>query len=355
MAATHSPATVLNLLKKAKKAYQKNEPEPKEEAEFRHTKIVHGLTRLRKFASKKDDAAQKPFAKEKQALLKEMKEHFKKLKAGQKEDPNKAQLPKYLKKFTALMIAVEKLQLQTLEEGEEDVNLEDLPDQELSAAELDALAADEDDTTSEDTDEFEARYNDLLAAFPADLQRLRAVDADAATTIQKLVTGASEKADQGDFKGGFHFLDQATTAIARALSAARVKEATTVIPEGKVAQMRDLFARAGVSWDATLEEARVRMRPVQADLEAEFPDAADGVNSILDGYCHELLGVLQTGQAVQREGDIDTVVQEALAKLQALRAVVAGDKLFAYLEGCGLKIKDVFNVTFNEVEALLRG
>jgi hypothetical protein len=514
MAAIKSPVTLLNLLKKAKKAYQKKEPEPKEEAEVRHTKIVQGLTRLRKFTAKKDGAARKPFAKEKKSVLKLMKDHFKKLKAGQKEDPNKAQLPKYLKKFTALMLAVQQLDLDALSDQEEDLDLDNLADEELSAAELDALTADEEEeeqaeeeeqeaesTTppplldpkearwitrrsiveprllealkerrgevsqmraifafavekagakeyppalqaldrleklldaaqeagaakepgmdplapfmlrlkalmpqiqqaladgnpsgteaklraseagvfarkkdfeqanrllddaekllsgegEEEPDEFEELYRGLLETIPEDLQRLRTVNATAAATIQKIVAGARGKAEQGDFKAAFTFLDQATKGIARAMGAARVKEAAEVIPEGKVAEMKDLFSRARTSWDATLAEARARMRPVQAQMKAEFPDAVGAVDSILDTYWQELVGVLQAGQAVRSEDDLEPAVQDALAKLQSLRAEVAGDQLFSYLESCGLKIKGVFTETFSEVETLLRG
>ena len=50
-----SPATIITLLKKAKTAYQKAAPDPKDEGETRHRKINEDLKLLRRFAQAGDE------------------------------------------------------------------------------------------------------------------------------------------------------------------------------------------------------------------------------------------------------------------------------------------------------------
>ena len=56
----------------------------------------------------------------------------------------------------------------------------------------------------------------------------------------------------------------------------------------------------------------------------------------------------------QDQEGVDKAVGNALVMVQNLRAEVVGDKLFSYLEECGLSVKPAFLDAFKEVESLLR-
>src|ERR1700733_2687653 len=93
--AIRSPGTISNLLKKAKKEYQKVPPNPKSDEEQLHYKVDQGLKRLKTIAKKETDDQQKPFADTKKGVLRNMKQFHKKLKANKKTDPNANQLGKF--------------------------------------------------------------------------------------------------------------------------------------------------------------------------------------------------------------------------------------------------------------------
>src|SRR5207253_1298303 len=107
MAELRSPGTIFNLLRKAKTAYQKKPPGPKDEAEVRHKKIVQDLKVLRMYARKEASGADlaQAFAAVKLALYKRLKKHYQLLKKGRARDENKAQLPRFLKTLGVLTLA----------------------------------------------------------------------------------------------------------------------------------------------------------------------------------------------------------------------------------------------------------
>ena len=155
MPSIQSPATILALLKKAKTAYQKKEPDPKDKPELRHKEIVAGLQRLRELAQKKTAGANGaalagPFSARQKILLKLLTEHRKKLNGTDKNaDPNKAQLPAYVKallKLTNALLGLEFARVTAAEEA--GINLEELEEGDpavldgldsLNAADLKAL------------------------------------------------------------------------------------------------------------------------------------------------------------------------------------------------------------------------
>jgi hypothetical protein len=148
MPGIQNPATILNLLKRAKTVYQKEDPDPKDKPELRHKEIVKDLQRLRQLARLKGgpDSAKlaKPFAARKRILLKKLTDHRKKINstAEKKEDPNKAQLPAYLKALLKLTKALLALEFASATADEEaDINLDRLEEGDPAALdELDAVS-----------------------------------------------------------------------------------------------------------------------------------------------------------------------------------------------------------------------
>jgi hypothetical protein len=145
MPAIQSPTTLLALLKRATATYHKKEPDPKSKAQLRQVEIVKGIRRLREMARQKARGPEgarlvKPFNARKKILLKKLTEHRKKLNSAAEKnaDPNKTQLPAYLKALVKLTTALLRLQFANVTADEEtNVNLDGL--EEGDQAELDKL------------------------------------------------------------------------------------------------------------------------------------------------------------------------------------------------------------------------
>lgn len=203
-------------------------------------------------------------------------------------------------------------------------------------------------------DEFQEMYAGLLETVPGDLKRLRAVDPAAADKVQKVVDGAAAFASKGNFQAAFKYLSQAADVIAKSAGAGRVKEAASAIPEGTVAAMKAALAQAQTKWGAAVTAARARLKPVQAALQANLPNAAKGLSNVVDSYEQELLAELQAGQTKADENGLAAAVRVTLEKVQSLRAEAAGDEVFTYLEKCGVPVKAAFAEAFAEVEGVLQ-
>jgi hypothetical protein len=208
----------------------------------------------------------------------------------------------------------------------------------------------------DEADEFEEMYKGLLETVPDDLKRLRGVNPTAAATIEKIVKGAAGHARNGDFQKAFTFLDQAAGAIAKAFGAARVSEAREAIPEGKVAEVKASFEKARVRWDAAVAAARAGMKPVEAELQTDYPKAITGLKAIMDSYWNELLETLRAGEAAQDGSALGGAVGTALTAVQTLGAEIAADPLFAFLDKeHGTQVRAEFAKAFGEVEKIIRG
>src|SRR4051812_33168347 len=135
MAQINSPSLIFSLLKNAKKKYQKVKPDPGEEPETRHKKIVEDINILKRYAKKEEAGADLGGAFEAKinVLVKRLKTHYQKLKKDKDDDPNKAQLPKYLKTLGQLTLAIKKMEYRSLEDtDDEGADPDSLPDQDLS-------------------------------------------------------------------------------------------------------------------------------------------------------------------------------------------------------------------------------
>jgi len=169
------------------------------------------------------------------------------------------------------------------------------------------------------------------------------------------VDGAAAHAAKGDFQNAFASLNQAAEALAKATGAGRAKEATEVIPEGKVAEMRQVLSRAQIRWDAALALVRNNVKPAQDFLQEEdLPNAAVGLKNIVDSYRQDLIEVLLEGQAQTDPQAIDNAVQKALQTVASLRAEVNRDTVFSSLEELGVPVRAGFTDAFSEVETLLQ-
>jgi hypothetical protein len=206
----------------------------------------------------------------------------------------------------------------------------------------------------DDNDKYREMYYGLVSTMPDDLERLKQTDEAAADKIENVVAVATDYEDKGNYKKAFTFLKQAATMLGKALGAGRAGEAAAAIPRGKVATVKESFARARARWDTALAAARAGVKPVQADLQQEYPTAVTGLNNILDSYWKDLIDAIQAGQALQAQGEAQQAVNDVLARVRSLQAEVAGDRLLAYLESCGMKLKSVFVGAFNDVTKLLQ-
>lgn len=208
--------------------------------------------------------------------------------------------------------------------------------------------------TDDGGDEYEEMFRGLWETLNDDLPQLQRTNPSVAATVEQIMTAADGHASKGDFQKAYTFLDRASTAVAKAASAGRAAEAASEIPEGKVAEVKAAFEKARVRWDAALAAARARLQPVQAKIKANFPQAATGLNNILDSYEQELLDELQGGQAMADKDGVAAAVKGTLGKVRGLRAEAAGDNVFTFLEECGVPVKAAFAKAFDEVEALLQ-
>lgn len=198
---------------------------------------------------------------------------------------------------------------------------------------------------------YKEQYDGLLGTLTGDLRRL---SASGAAPIQAIVDEAAALAGKGDYQAAFQSLNRAAEALAKAAGAERAAAAAGAIPEGKVAAMKAALSRARTEWDAAMTAARARLKPVQAAIQAEFPEAAKGVQNIVDSYEQELLAELQAGQAKADEAGLAAAVSETLTKVRSLRTEALGDEVFAYLESCGVPVQAAFTEAFDEVEGLLQ-
>jgi hypothetical protein len=205
-----------------------------------------------------------------------------------------------------------------------------------------------------EADTFEEMYTGLLESLNEDLPRLRREHPATAATVEQILAAAAGHAAKGDYKRAYTFLDRASTAVATSAGAARAEEAAREIPEGKVAQVKAAFELARMRWDAAVTVARNRMKPVDAELQAEYPKAVAGLKAILDSYWNELLEALRAGQAMEDRGELGKAVGIALTKVKNLRAEVSADPLFAFLDQHGMQVTPGFAKAFDEVEKLLR-
>ncbi len=203
----------------------------------------------------------------------------------------------------------------------------------------------------ETDDPFEEMYRDLAATVTADLQRLRASDPEAAKSIESLVRGVEPLAAKGEFEKAFGYLDRASTAMAQRAREARAAAAKQAIPEGKVAAMIKALSQAQARWDAALAAALSGAKSFRAEIEASFPDEAAGFERILESYWQDLADALRAAQG--GSGGEAERVDGVLQTMQALRAEMMGDELFALLDRSGVSVRPTFVRTFGEIEAML--
>ncbi len=244
-------------------------------------------------------------------------------------------------------------QLPPTEEKEGEDETETL-DAASSSAEGEASEEESSEDAKGKSDEHKDLYLGLRSTLLPDLLQLKKRDAAAAARIEPIVIAAAGHEKKGDYQKAYTFLDQGAKALAKALGAGRANEAKDVIPEGKVAEVKAALEQAQTRWNSALTNARARFKPVQAAMQKDFPAAAAGMKNILDGYEKELLSVLKAGQAkADREG-LAVAVRTTLAKVKSLRAEVAKDEVFTYLEECGVAVKGTFAESFDAVENLLQ-
>jgi hypothetical protein len=170
-----TPVTIITVLKKAKKAYQKEDPNPKDEAELRHRKIDEDLKVLRRFARKEETGAdlEKVFEARKLQCIRKLKVHRKKLKDARDKDPNKNKLTKYLEALGKLTLSVKRLKFNTLSDEEEtDLNPDALEaESEEDLRELDVEES-EDEAPASNGEAAAPPRGDEAATFKSRLQAL---------------------------------------------------------------------------------------------------------------------------------------------------------------------------------------
>jgi hypothetical protein len=210
--------------------------------------------------------------------------------------------------------------------------------------------------TAAPDDEFKELYNALLETIPADLRELRAANAGVANEVEMIVDGAAAYAAKGKFKEAFESLNRAADQIAKTKGAARAQEAVNVIPEGKVAEMRQAIERARIRWDHGVLQATAEMKKVQEAYHQVHPQLASALGSILDGYQKELLAFLASAQKAQSGPDVDHSRADLLKKAADLKAQVAADKLLAHLDALPLgsvKLQTTIDQALTEIQSYL--
>jgi serine/threonine protein kinase len=235
MPKTLTPVTIITLLKKAKKDYQKTSPDPKEETEQRHRKVDEDLKILRRFARKEETGAdlEKVFEARKLQCAKKMKVQYQKLKTGKDKDPNKAQLPKYLKALGKLTLAVKRLTYKTLNDVEEALNPEALEEEDL--AELDVAEKEEETPTPNDQVVAGAtnRAGELLRrlnALTADFKAAVAAKAPAVPRMQQLFSAIPKSLKQQNYDQAAAALDELEALVRDAAGAALIRRLNALAP-----------------------------------------------------------------------------------------------------------------------------
>jgi hypothetical protein len=199
----------------------------------------------------------------------------------------------------------------------------------------------------------EGLYRGLLAKIPGELQKARDVNPGAVEKIQKILDIVAGIAAKGDYQKAFTYLDQAAKSLAQLSAAVRAKAAPDAVPSGKVAALKAALAEAQARWEAGVTAARDCVKPVQAGLKGKFAVAVQYIDNILNSYRQDLFALFQAAEPLQDQPSIDSAVKGILAKLQKLRAEIAGDDLFAFLTGRGIRVRQAFETALNEVQALL--
>jgi hypothetical protein len=183
--------------------------------------------------------------------------------------------------------------------------------------------------------------------------RLRAVDNARAQSIQKTVDAAAVFAATRDFAKAFAYLDQASKTLKQLITSSSPKTAANSVPSGNVTARKSTLAQAQATREGGVRMAVASVKPIQATLKVEYAAAGRYLDSILDSYRNQLSTLLQAAQAVQDQPSMDAAVKRVSARLQQLRAEIAGDALFAYLARHGVKVRQAFDTALDQVQALL--
>lgn len=200
------------------------------------------------------------------------------------------------------------------------------------------------------TDPAERNYQALHATVTLDLARLRGTMPEAVAPAAALATQAEGLAARGAWQDAFGLLDQAATSLANVQGAARAGAAAAAIPAGTVAAITALLDQAEDLWDRALHTAEAAAGAVRHRLETGFPEAADGLDSILDSYWADLADAIDDGR---KAGDDAAARAPMLATVRSLRAEMQADALFAWLDRSGAAVGAAFLDALDRMEALL--
>jgi hypothetical protein len=300
MAKRLSPVTIITLLKKAKKVYQKEAPNPKDEVEKRHRKIDEDLKTLRRFARREETGAdlENVFEVRKVQCFKKLKVQYQKLKGAKDKDPNKARLPKYLVALGKLTLSVKRLEYKTLSDEEEDnLDPDALEDEDLG--EMDVAETEE-----------EAPATNGQAAVPADAEaEYKAKLAEAMPAIKAAATGPNAAA-LGKLLAQATALSKPGGDMAQALA--------------KLTECHDLAVNGA---EATTEATEQAQGPTAAALMKSFNELSPRIKQAMQDHPGHKQNLLQQAAAFQavlkanRLPEAEEALDDLISTLDGLKLV----------------------------------
>jgi hypothetical protein len=108
--------------------------------------------------------------------------------------------------------------------------------------------------------------------------------------------------------------------------------------------------KVSAAWAAARAAAEAAAKPIVSEMQLLAPGTATGVENVLNSYGGEMEGFLKSASGAAVEAGVGQVQ----GVIDALRSEMAGDKLFAYLDGNGISVRPAFLAGFDQIEALLR-
>jgi hypothetical protein len=213
-----------------------------------------------------------------------------------------------------------------------DPTLEDEPEEDEAGAPVAGAAQPTAAAAPAETPQLNATT--LRAELAAMIKSIATVAGTDATRRAALVAIASEGNDA--LKG--NNLEAAAQAVVR------LREA---LEGGTVAVAWDKISAA---WASTRAAASAAAKPIVKELQLLAPGTATGVENVLNSYGNEVEGLLKTASG----GNAEAGIAQVQSMVEALRAEMAGDQLFAYLDGNGVSVRPAFLAGFDQIETLLR-
>jgi hypothetical protein len=196
---------------------------------------------------------------------------------------------------------------------------------------------------------------DMMTSIDEDLPSVRTLDPEAASTIRALLDAAKELTQTSDYGRAIVLLSNATDLIARAKSAARVRQATTEIPENIVAETKARLIEARSVWNGALAAARERAADVVHALDEDSSDHADGLRRLLRSYWTDLSDILAVAMTSRSSAGLAKQVSVILATVRDLRAEISDDEVLSELEGQGVSARAPFLAALEAIEVEVNG